>query len=201
MKPTETPYHVATDGTLEGYGKKLKPNNFKDHQFTIARDNRKGFLFIGSTSGHLHIYETKFLTHVNTFHVHQGAILALHVSEKACFFTGSDSKIVSLKLTTEGGQDNWVVSKQTRAQSHDIMAIELIQKQGNNFLISGGITTDICFYKVNEENILEEDCSHKISYPSDKLSQIIDNYLIVHKYNHFQIWKLGPKDHNTKDGI
>lgn len=30
------PYYITIEGALEGFGKKIKPNNFKDNKFTIA---------------------------------------------------------------------------------------------------------------------------------------------------------------------
>lgn len=93
----DTPYHVGVDGALEGYGKKLKPSNSKENKFTVLQQSECGkYLFIGTNKGELHIYETKYLTHIKTFHRHQGAILSIHTEANICYFTGSDSKISSL---------------------------------------------------------------------------------------------------------
>lgn len=71
------------------------------------------------------------------------------------------------------------------------MSIDVVSDSENKFLISGGITTDICFYKISKDEVLEDEWKHKVSYPANKLSQIIDNYVIANNYNNFQIWKLG----------
>jgi hypothetical protein len=101
------------DGTLEGFGKKIKPNNFKDNKFTVLQQSECGkYLFIGSDKGQLNIYETKYLTHIKTFHRHEATILSIIVSENICYFTGSDSKISSIVNTAEQDNDNnWVLSK------------------------------------------------------------------------------------------
>jgi len=36
------------------------------------------------------------MTHVKTFHRHEGAILAIKCYENTCYFTGSDSKVSSI---------------------------------------------------------------------------------------------------------
>ena len=90
------------------------------------------------------MYETKFITHVKTIKRHEAPILCLKLDEKTgvCYFSGSDSKISSIKLVNE----KWVLSSEARGQSHDIFSLALF----GQFLISGGVTTDLCFYERNE---------------------------------------------------
>lgn len=98
------------------------------------------WVFVGDDKGALHVYDWKFLSHVKSFHEHEAPILAIKVSpkEKTVYFTGSDSKLCVIKLVAE----EWHLGEKNRGQSHDIMSLELL----SNCLISGGITTDFCFY-------------------------------------------------------
>jgi len=53
----------------------------------------------------------------------------------------------SLQTDSETGQQQWVVSSIFRGQSHDIKGLVLLNK---NTLLSGGVTTDICLYKLQD---------------------------------------------------
>jgi len=61
------------------------------------------------------------------------------------YATGADSKIAAIQLVTDDSDSQWVMTQAERGQSHDIHALELI---GEDLLISGGLTTDICLYKL-----------------------------------------------------
>ena len=89
---------MTEKGEVEGFGKKIKPS-IADTKFTVCQASScNKYLFIGTDGGHLHIYETQFVTHVKTFKRHEAAILTIKTAEKTVFFSGSDSKISSLVL-------------------------------------------------------------------------------------------------------
>lgn len=98
------------------------------------------WVFVGDDRGALHVYDWKFLSHVKTFHEHEAPILAIKVGEdkNTVYFTGSDSKICMIRLVGH----EWQLGDKIRGQSHDIMSLELM----GDLLVSGGITTDFCFY-------------------------------------------------------
>lgn len=100
----------------------------------------KKWIFVGDDQGALHVYDWKFLAHVKSFHEHAAPILTIKVSanEDTVYFSGSDSKICMIKLVG----NEWKLGEKLRGQSHDVLSLELI----DNYLISGGITTDFCFY-------------------------------------------------------
>jgi hypothetical protein len=82
------------------------------------------------------------LSHVKSFHEHEGPILTIKIDEKTntVYFSGSDSKICMVRLVN----GEWRLGTSIRGQSHDILSLELY----NNYLISGGLTTDLCFYSL-----------------------------------------------------
>jgi len=94
----------------------------------------------GDEKGGLHIYDWKLLSHVKSFHEHQGPILSIKVDvhTNTVYFTGSDSKVGVVRLIG----DEWKAGNSCRGQSHDVFSLELFGK----YLIAGGLTTDLCFY-------------------------------------------------------
>lgn len=78
-------------------------------------------------------------------------ILALEVNHKlqTIYATGVDSRVVSISLLedVETSNKDWVLSSIYRGQSHDIKSLIMLD---NDTLLSGGVTTDICIYKLQE---------------------------------------------------
>lgn len=66
----------------------------------LEQSDNGEYLFVGSSKGQLNIYETKYLTHIKTFHRHEGSILSIKSNGNICYFTGSDSKISSIVYVT-----------------------------------------------------------------------------------------------------
>ena len=60
------------------------------------------------------------------------------------YATGVDARIMSVQRNTESGQ--WVFLSLFRGQSNDIKSLVLLDA---NELVSAGINTDICVYKLN----------------------------------------------------
>ncbi len=60
---------------------------------------------------------------------------------KAVYASGVDSQVMSVQLV----KGNWVFTSIYRGQSHDINALVLLSP---NELLSAGITTDVCVYKL-----------------------------------------------------
>ncbi len=137
------PYHVTSDGYVFGYGKKILAE--KNTRFTVCKALDK-YILIGDNKGRLLIYDKKYLISNITFHHHEGPILAIKVLNDSVFYTGSDSKITCLKFV----DNNWCFVHNIRGQSHDIFSLQLFD---NDYLLSGGLTTDVCFYRLSENNI------------------------------------------------
>ena len=100
------------------------------------------WVIIGDNKGSLHVYDWKLLSHVKTFSEHQGPVLAIKIDEltNSVYFSGSDSKVCMLRLVN----DEWRLGVSIRGQSHDILSLERFGK----YLISGGLTTDLCYYQL-----------------------------------------------------
>lgn len=113
-------------------------------------------LVVASSQGVISFFETKYGTLRSELKTHEADILCLESNDKTgiIYATGLDSKVVTLeKITaTKGGVESWVVSSTDRGQSHDIKALKLIE---DDVLISGGVTTDICLYKLNKGRFIE----------------------------------------------
>jgi hypothetical protein len=87
-----------------------------------------------------------------------------------------------------------------RRQSHDIFATTAATLgQDSRYLLSGGITTDVCFERLTEAGLLSDSFSHKIGFSSEKLTHFIDTYLVVNKYCGFEIWQIS--DGPTKQAV
>ena len=80
--------------------------------------------------------------------------LAVNETFNTVYASGVDSRILSiaLKTTTDRG-DEWMYGQMFRGQSHDIKSLLMINE---SLLISGGVTTDICVYKLNEGRFTEQ---------------------------------------------
>ena len=90
-------------------------------------------MFIGDDQGHLQIFETKFLTHVKTIKRHEASILTIKATPNFVFFTGSDSKLSSLSLVkSDQDIENWTLSTEVRAQSHDILSVTILMSETSN---------------------------------------------------------------------
>lgn len=132
---------MDAEGTIVGYGKKVKVTN-KQATLTICEVMAGRWVFVGDNRGSFHIYDWKLLSHVKTFSEHQGPVLAIKIDEetKSVYFTGSDSKVCMVRLVNE----EWKLGQHIRGQSHDILSLERLGR----YLISGGLTTDLCFYQL-----------------------------------------------------
>ena len=113
----------------------------------------KGYLISGDSKGEISIWDDNFGTLVKKFNQLQGDILTMEINPvfDCLYATGVDSRVVSIALSSSvdedgtSGPEEWVLSSIYRGQSHDIKSLVML---GKNSLISGGITTDICFYKL-----------------------------------------------------
>lgn len=101
--------------------------------------------------GEVTIWDLKFGTLIKSFNHLKADILALAVNAKydTVYATGVDSRVISMTLQTdsETGREEWVLSSIYRGQSHDIKSLVLLSP---NTLLSGGVTTDICIYKLQD---------------------------------------------------
>lgn len=104
-------------------------------------------LLCGDSSGRLLIYDMTFGILVKEFKEHNADIMTIvknsSIDNPCVYFTGIDSLVCSLQLNTKSNE--WLLTSSFRGQSHDINALALLN---NDYLISGGVTTDICIYHI-----------------------------------------------------
>ena len=105
----------------------------------------KGFIISGDSQGDITVWDAEFGTLVKQFKHLKGDVNSLEVNEEfsSVYASGVDSRIVTVQLKDER---EWVFSSIFRGQSHDIKSLVLLS---NKQLLSGGVTTDICLYNLN----------------------------------------------------
>ena len=163
-------FEVSTNRVLSvvkaGKGSSLSENNI----WAICHTDPK-FLVLGFSSGFISIYETTFGTLVTEFKEHIADILCFIVSHdgSTIFASGADSLVVTISKKNlappaQAGIENelesseadvgnyeFSLSSKDRGQSHDVYALELFH---NDLLASGGVTTDICLYKLENGRLV-----------------------------------------------
>ncbi|CAK80245.1 unnamed protein product (macronuclear) [Paramecium tetraurelia] len=135
-------------------------------------------LFIGSSNGSVIIYETQFNTEIQQIQTHMSDILTLYPNLNNVYVSGVDSKIVCLSYN--GSQ--YQITQQIRGQSHDVYAFEIIK---NNILISGGLNTDICYYKLdgNGQLLQQNQFTHIFTIPRSEQFICNHQYIAINKYD------------------
>jgi hypothetical protein len=112
-------------------------------------------LICGCNDGKVRVLDTKFLNQVQELKTHEADIYAMEVSlakegaERSVFVSGSDSKIACLQKFEKG----WRLVSFERGQSHDVNSLCLAE----DTLISGGLTTDLCLYKLENGRFASRD--------------------------------------------
>ena len=99
----------------------------------------------GDSKGEVCIWDQNFGTLVKTFNQLQSDILALELSpqNESIYASGVDSRVINIQFNSQS--EDWMLSSIYRGQSHDIKSLVMLSP---NCLLSGGVTTDICVYKL-----------------------------------------------------
>jgi len=134
--------------------------NTKELVWKLLSIKNDDVIAVASSTGTISFFETKFGTLRSELKTHDADILCLETNESqsVIYATGLDSKIVTLEKVvgnTESGNraaNTWVISSVDRGQSHDVKALKLLAP---NVLISGGLTTDICIYNLENDRFVE----------------------------------------------
>lgn len=63
------------------------------------------------------------------------------------YASGVDSNVIHIQLTNDDSINNIVLTSIFRGQSHDIKSLLILNPRT---LLSGGINTDICVYKLED---------------------------------------------------
>ena len=111
----------------------------------------QNYLISGDSQGNLSIWDIEFGTLIKQFNNLQADILSIAINPtfETIYATGVDSRVLSIELRRDedANSSDWILSSIYRGQSHDIKSLILL---ANNTLLSGGVTTDICVYKLQD---------------------------------------------------
>lgn len=109
------------------------------------------FLASGDSNGKLRIWDSNYGVLIKEFAEHEADILSIcqNKDKSKLYYTGSDSLVCSLQLVNE----EWILTSKFRGQSHDINSLVLLNDE---CLLSGGMTTDICIYKLKDSRFVEK---------------------------------------------
>ena len=104
----------------------------------------KNYLISGDSHGHVCVWDTRFGTLIKKFADLQADVLAIEVNShyECVYASGVDSRVISIQLGDEP-----VLTSIFRGQSHDVKSLAVLNA---GTLLSGGVTTDICVYKLEE---------------------------------------------------
>ena len=58
------------------------------------------YIFVGSSAGTVQVFERKFFTEVIKLQTHQASILTAIIVDDLAYFSGTDSKVVSVNCRT-----------------------------------------------------------------------------------------------------
>ena len=87
----------------------------------------------------------------------------------------------------------WQLGQKIRGQSHDVFSLHLL----GDYLISGGLTTDFCFYPL-VSGAFEGTFLNRVSYCGTRRVSSGGRLLAVNKRDSFEIWSLGGNIHRTE---
>ncbi|CAB3981633.1 U3 small nucleolar RNA-associated 4 homolog [Paramuricea clavata] len=148
----------------------------------------------GDSLGKTQFWDGKLGTLIKSFNVHIADVLAVCVNQKedTVYASGVDNKLVQFKLITDkDGSKTWSRSNSTRAHTHDIRALAMIEKDEKSALVSGGVDTNIMVYSTAKYG-----CSDLRKIPAYPLTPEIHlasqaQILMYQKTNALHFWKLG----------
>ena len=139
---------------IKNYDNEINNKNLIWSLFSI----NSNYLAAGTSNGKILICDVNFGVIYKDFHEHSADILAIASNNSndenfLMYFSGSDSLIIAIKYVKKNNM--FIYLNKFRGQSHDINS--LVYLSNFNLLLSGGINTDICIYKLgNKGNFLEK---------------------------------------------
>ena len=108
---------------------------------------KEEIIFSGDSKGELCAWDAEHGTLLKAFNHLKADIYSIEVNlkEDIVYATGVDARIISVQRNK--ADEQWVFLSLFRGQSNDIKSLILL---GEHDLISAGVTTDICLYKLNK---------------------------------------------------
>lgn len=97
-----------------------------------------GYVLTGEGNGNVSFWDGEKGILLQKIRSHEGDILCLCEKNGDVYASGVDSKVIRFSLN----ENEWIITGKAREQSHDIRTLTVV----NEFLVSGGVTSDICIY-------------------------------------------------------
>lgn len=180
-----------------------KNSNEKNLIWSICSLNSQ-FLFAGDSHGRLLILDMQIGNITQEINEHKGDILTLcfnnNLEKPIIYFSGVDSLIGCVKYDKKN--NTFVFASSFRGQSHDVNSLSLI---GDNILLSGGNTTDICIYHLfNGGNLYQKydkkvntnikrhisPFEHRINYFVTKPNKDKIFFILHQKLDYVDLWNV-----------
>jgi U3 small nucleolar RNA-associated protein 4 len=130
---------------------KLLKKQLENVMVWVVSSFSEKMLISGDSLGKLSIWDSNFGILVKDFKEHEADILTIckNPTLDSFYFSGSDSLVCSIQYINS----EFLLTSKFRGQSHDINSLVLLNE---TCLLSGGLTTDICLYKLENGRFIEK---------------------------------------------
>ena len=139
----------------------VKNNKEKNLIWTICSINSQ-YLFAGDSNGRLLILDMKVGIIIQEIKEHKGDILTMcfnnNLNQPIIYYSGIDSLIGCIKYDNKN--NIFIFTSSFRGQSHDVNTLALV---GEDTLLSGGNTTDMCIYHLFKGGNLYQKYEKKVN--------------------------------------
>ncbi|GMF28150.1 unnamed protein product [Phytophthora lilii] len=155
-------------------------------------------LVSGDSTGNLSFWNAPTGTLLQKFSHLTADILALCASmdNNTLFASGVDNQVVEFRRSTaETGISTWAYSYSHRGHSHDVRALALSSTE--SILVSGGIDTQLVWYRGNSFNVTRPVKIASTPYPHSIALANEERVLLVQKSTSLDLWRLATQSAAT----
>ncbi|EGZ10257.1 hypothetical protein PHYSODRAFT_247101 [Phytophthora sojae] len=156
-------------------------------------------LVSGDSTGSLCFWNAPTGTLLQKFSHLTADILAICVSQNndKLFASGVDNQVVEFRRSVaESGNSTWAYSYSHRGHSHDVRALAL-SAGTNSVLVSGGIDTQLVWYRGNSFNVSRPAKIASMPYPRSIALANEERVLMVQKPTSLDLWRLATQSSAT----
>ena len=181
----------------------VKNTEKKNLIWTLCSINSQ-YLFAGDSNGRLLILDMKVGNITQEINEHKGDILTMcfnnNLNQPIIYYSGVDSLIGCIKYDNKNNL--FIYTSSFRGQSHDVNTLALA---GEDTLLSGGNTTDICIYHLfNGGNLYQKyekkvntnikrhisPFEHRINYHITKANKDKNFFILHQKSDYLDLWNV-----------
>ncbi|KAE9029001.1 hypothetical protein PF010_g1437 [Phytophthora fragariae] len=156
-------------------------------------------LVSGDSAGALSFWNAPTGTLLQKFTHLTADILAICVSESnnTLFASGVDNQVVQFRRSVaDSGNSTWAYSYSHRGHSHDVRALAL-SSGTDSVLVSGGIDTQLVWYRGNTFNVTRPNKIASMPYPRSIALANEERVLMVQKPTSLDLWRLATQSGAT----